>query len=227
MNPWKLTIPERLYAELQRHLFPGDGDEHGAVILAGMCESDRGLRLVARETHLAKDGVDYVPGKRGYRMLRAEFILSRILRARDRRLAYLAIHNHGGTDSVGFSPVDMASHERGYPALLDIARGMPVGALVFARSAVAGDLWLPGCERAALSHATVIGHRRQLLSPAPAKKAVTAGLYDRQSRLFGDAGQELLRRTRVGIVGLGGAGSILAELLARLGVGEFILADPG
>ena len=61
-------------------------------------------------------------------MLKAEFIQSRILRARDARLAYLAIHNHGGIDSVGFSPDDMASHERGYPALLDIARGMPVGA---------------------------------------------------------------------------------------------------
>ena len=226
MKPWRLTIPGGLYAELQRHLFPGDGDEHGAVILAGTCESDRGLRLVAREIHLAKDGVDYVPGKRGYRMLKAEFIQSRILRARDRRLAYLAIHNHGGTDSVAFSGDDMASHERGYPSLLDIARGMPVGALVFARSAVAGDLWFPGCDRAPLNHATVIGHRRQLLFPVPDRTAAVAGMYDRQSRLFGDAGQELLRRTRVGIVGLGGAGSILAELLGRLGVGEFVLADP-
>ena len=226
MKPWRLTIPGGLHAELQAHLFPGDGDEHGAVILAGTCESDRGLRLVAREIHLANDGVDYVPGKRGYRMLKAEFIQSRILRARDRRLAYLAVHNHGGTDSVEFSSDDMASHERGYPALLDIARGMPVGALVFTRSAVAGDLWFPGCARAPLSHATVVSHRRQLLFPMPETKAAAAGMYDRQSRLFGDAGQELLRRTRVGIVGLGGAGSILAELLARLGVGEFVLADP-
>ena len=226
MNPWRLTIPAGLYAELRGHLFPGDRDEHGAVILAGMCESDRGLRLVAREVHLAKDGVDYVPGKRGYRMLKAEFIQSRILRARDKRLAYLAIHNHGGTDSVGFSGDDMASHERGYPALLDIARGMPVGALVFARSAVAGDLWLPGCGRAPLCHATVVGSRRQLLFPRPERKAAAVGMYDRQSRLFGDAGQALLQRTRVGIVGLGGAGSVLAELLGRLGVGEFVLADP-
>lgn len=226
MRPWRLTIPSGLYSELQGHLFPGDGDEHGAVILAGTCKSDRGLRLVAREIHLAQDGIDYVPGKRGYRMLKAEFIQSRILRARDARLAYLAIHNHGGSDSVGFSSDDMASHERGYPALLDIARGMPVGALVFARSAVAGDLWLPGCDRVPLSHATVVGHRRQLLFPMPEKRASAVGMYDRQSRLFGDAGQELLRRTRVGIVGLGGAGSILAELLGRLGVGEFVLADP-
>ena len=226
MKPWRLTIPAGLYAELQRHLFPGDGDEHGAVILAGTCKSDRGLRLVARELHLATDGVDYVPGRRGYRMLKAEFIQSRILRARDRRLGYLAIHNHGGTDCVCFSHDDMASHERGYPALLDIARGMPVGALVFAGSAVAGDLWFPGCVRAPLSHATIVGHRRKLLFPTPETQVTAMGMYDRQSRLFGDAGQQLLRRARVGIVGLGGAGSILAELLGRLGVGEFVLADP-
>jgi len=215
-----------MYGELHGHLFPGDGDEHGAVILAGVCESERGLRLVARELHLATDGVDYVPGKRGYRMLKAEFIQGRILRARDARLAYLAIHNHGGTDSVEFSGTDMASHERGYPALLDIGRGVPVGALVFARSAVAGDLWLPAGTRAALGEAAVVGHRRQLVFPRPAAKSAAIGMYDRQSRLFGDAGQELLRRTRVGIVGLGGAGSVLAELLGRLGVGEFVLADP-
>ena len=226
MRPWRLTIPAGLYAELHRHLFPGDGEEHAGVILAGTCYSERGLRLVARELHLAKDGVDYVPGKRGHRMLKAEFIQSKILRARDRRLAYLAIHNHGGHDAVEFSGIDMASHERGYPALLDIARGMPVGALVLARSAVAGDLWLPGCSRVPLSHAAVIGHRRQLLSPKPETKRAAVGMYDRQSRLFGDVGQELLVRSRVGIVGLGGAGSVLAELLGRLGVGEFVLADP-
>ena len=34
-------------------------------------------------------------------------------------------------------------------------------------------------------------------------------------------GQGLLSKCRVGIIGLGGIGSILAEYLARLGVGDF------
>lgn len=226
MTEWRLTIPEGLFSPLIEHLFPGDGDEHGAIILAGVAHSDRGLRLVARELHLAIDGKDYVPGRHGYRMLRAEFIQSRILRARDLRLAYLAIHNHGGGKSVDFSSDDMASHRRGYPALLDIARGMPVGALVFARDAIAGDLWFPGNTQAPLSRAAIVGARRQLLFPAPPRGATRKAMYDRQARLFGDSGQELLRDCRVGIIGLGGAGSILAELLGRLGVGEFVLADP-
>ena len=203
MKPWRLTMPTGLYEDLHRHLYPGDFDEHGAVILAGICESDRGLRLIARELHLAIDGVDYVPGQRGYRMLKAEFIQSRILRARDARLVYLAIHNHSGTDSVAFSGPDMASHERGYPALLDIARGMPVGALVFAQSAVAGDLWFTDGSRANLGEAIIVGHQRRMLFPKPPLKQAKYGMYERQSRLFGHAGQEILGRTRVGIIGLG------------------------
>lgn len=223
---WRLILPEGMNDRLQAQLFPGDGDEHGAVILAGVAISDRGLRLIGRELYLARDGIDYVAGERGYRMLRADFIRDCIIRARDQRLAYLAIHNHGGTTHVEFSGDDLASHERGYPALLDVARGMPVGALVFAREAVAGDLWFSGRRRASLSEAIIVGSRRKVLTSSPPRPATKNERYDRQARLFGDAGQVMLRTARVGIIGLGGAGSILAELLGRLGVGNFVLADP-
>jgi hypothetical protein len=44
--------------------------------------------------------------------------------------------------------------------------------------------------------------------------------------MFGDAGQAILSGATVAIIGLGGVGSLLAELLSRLGVGHFILIDP-
>jgi DnaB helicase-like protein len=52
-----------------------------------------------------------------------------IRRAKDKKLVYVAVHNHGGTDSVGFSEPDLASHERGYPTLLRVSK-QPVGGLV-------------------------------------------------------------------------------------------------
>ena len=58
-------MAQGMYARLHTHLFPGDGDEHGAVILAGLAETEHGVRLLARELHFAKDGRDYVQGKRG------------------------------------------------------------------------------------------------------------------------------------------------------------------
>lgn len=226
-GPWTLTLPEPLYQRLHAHLFPGDGDEHGAVILAGVARDQRGARLLAREIHLAQDGIDYVPGQRGYRMLKADFIRDLILRARDQRLSYLAVHNHGGRLDVEFSGDDLRSHERGYPALLDIAAGMPVGALVFAREAVAGDIWLPAGERSELRSASIVGRRIRHLAASPRTLSAVSPLkYDRQARLLGAGGNEILRQLRVGIIGLGGVGSLLVEYLARLGVGGMIVVDP-
>src|SRR4051812_48327930 len=93
---WRLVMPEGMRAQLWRHLFRADRDEHGAVIAAGLARSADGIRLLARQLYLAEDGVSYVPGRRGYRMLRAEYVRDRILECRDEQLAYLAIHNHGG-----------------------------------------------------------------------------------------------------------------------------------
>src|SRR5690349_15761731 len=38
-SPLSLTMDEALYQRLYQHLFPGDGDEHGAVIVAGISQS--------------------------------------------------------------------------------------------------------------------------------------------------------------------------------------------
>ena len=225
-TPWSLVIPSDLLERLSAHLFPGDGDEHGAVICSGMVETSRGIRLLARDLVLAEDGVDYVPGKRGYRMLTASFVTENILRCAADRLVYLAIHCHGGGDVVGFSSDDFASHERGYPALLDITDGLPVGALVFAPNAIAGDIWMPGGQRVTLQSARAAGRPQRLLYPAPPHRAVADPTYDRQARLFGDRGQAILCQQKVGVIGAGGAGSLIVEYLARLGVGHIVVADP-
>src|SRR2546422_1008889 len=125
-----VRIGQPHYDELRSHLFPGDRDEHGAVLLAGTVVRDGRLTLLVREVHPAREGIDYVKGGIGYRALHTTFIHRLITRARDERLAYLAVHNHDSDQTVGFSSIDVDSHERGYPALLQIARGMPVGALV-------------------------------------------------------------------------------------------------
>ena len=224
---WDLIVPQGLRDQLWAHLFPGDGDEHGAVIAAGIARSSRGVRLLARDLFLAGDGVDYVPGKRGYRVLRADFIREKLLYCRDRGLCYLAVHNHGGTTAVDFSHDDMASHERGYPALLDVLGGDPVGALVVAREAVAGDIWLAKERRVNLAEVRVIGPSIARLHSRPAARPRgRPAAYDRQARLFGDRGQDLLARAKVGVIGAGGGGSLLFEQLGRLGVGWIVGTDP-
>jgi len=195
------------------------------VLLCGIAASDRATRLLVREVVLAEDGIDYVPGTRGYRHLTGEFVTKQARCAKDEGLAYLAAHNHGGTTSMGFSGPDLASHERGYPTLVGLTR-RPVGAIVLADRAVAGDIWLPDGARD-LARAVVVGSRRSVLTAEPdPTEPTTNAQYHRQALLFGAAGQRILRASKVAVVGAGGVGMLLVQTLARLGVGHLIVIDP-
>jgi tRNA A37 threonylcarbamoyladenosine dehydratase len=226
-RPWELVISDEHSDMLMGHLFSGDGDEHAAVILAGWHIRPNRVRLLVREVILAEEGRDHVAGQRGYKMTTAQFMKPLLRRAREQSLVFLSIHNHGGTDNVDFSHDDRASHERGYPALLDIVNGPPVGALVYARQAVAGSIWLPDGNKVILDWSTILASGRAVWRPKPVPRRESHDpKLDRQVRLFGAHGQAILQDCKVAIVGLGGAGSQLAELLARLGVGRFLLIDP-
>jgi hypothetical protein len=220
---WSLTLPPSIWADLSGHLF-ADGQEHGAVLLAGLSEGARGPRLLASRLILAADGRDYIPGRRGSRMLTASFVRDAAVQAHDEQLAYIAVHNHLGLNRAGFSGVDLASHERGYPALRQLT-GQIVGGLVLTPHAAAGDLWLTDGVRTALAEVIVPAGNLLRLRPAPAAATAPNARHDRQARLFGDLGQETLGKLRVAVVGLGGVGSIIVELLARLGIGHLVLIE--
>jgi molybdopterin/thiamine biosynthesis adenylyltransferase len=226
MTGWSVTMTREQWRELESHLYPGDWDEHAAVLRCGVARTTRGTRLLVHDIVFARDGIDYVPGERGYRMLTSDFVRDTAYSCAQDKLVYLAVHCHGGTDSVEFSGADLDSHVRGYPALLDFTAMPVVGALVFARAAVAGDLWLAGGGRAALDYLRIVGRPQVELRPEYGRPTQVDASYDRQARLFGDRGQNLLAGRRVAVIGLGGAGSLICEYLARLGVGELVLIDP-
>ena len=227
-NQCDVSITSEDHNHLMSYLFPGDGEEHGAVLRAGFAFCETTLRLSIQHIEYARFGTDYLPGKFGYRALNPTFIHREITRCRDQRLAYLAVHNHDTDTSVRFSRIDLDSHERGYPAIRDIGKGVPIGALVFGRRAVAGDIWLPDGTRRTLTSYRVVGQELQRLNSSPTAVANLAsqGIHDRQIRMLGTAGQKLLSKSKVAVVGLGGIGSLVAEYLARLGIGHLVLVDP-
>ena len=138
-----ILVTSEDHQRIMEHLYADDEDEHGAILRAGIVRNGSSLRLLIQHVQPAEFGTDYVAGRYGYRALAPTFVHREILQCRDAGLAYLAVHNHGSDRHVEFSRVDLESHERGYPALLDIGRGVPVGALVYGRRSVAADIWLP------------------------------------------------------------------------------------
>lgn len=221
-----VLITSNDHDRLMAHLFPGDNDEHGAVLQAGFVRYGPTLRLLVRKIIPARPGKDYVPGKIGYRALSPSFIHEQITQCRDRRLAYLAVHNHNSDRQVRFSRVDIESHERGYPALRDIGRGVPVGALVFGRRSVAADIWLPDGHRRNLGFYRVVGQTIDRFYSTTSNAFEARRSQDRQIRMFGAQGQSILAAAKIAVIGLGGVGSLVAEYLARVGVGHLVLVDP-
>lgn len=222
---WSITFSERDYQSLTSHLFPGDGDEHGAVLACGIAETKLGTRLLVREVLAAEDDKDFVAGQRGYKQFVPRFVAEKASYCQANGLAYVTVHNHGGRDAVEFSRDDLRSHERGYPSLVQMT-GKPVTALVFAEHAVAGDVFTSD-GRNELASATVLGSTVRTLRPEPSALRTSASeAYDRQALMFGTHGQDILGGMKVAVIGAGGGGSLINQMLARLGVGHILAIDP-
>jgi len=214
-----------LWETVTAHVLSGDGEEHGGAVLCGIASTLTGIRLLGRRFIPAVDDVDYVPGIYGHRALTPSFIRRVLRSAADQNLICLFVHGHGHGSSVAFSRTDLASHERGYPALLDIA-GQHVGALVLADNAVAGDIWLTEGGRADIATSQIIGTNVRSLTPRPVAAPAADGEDSRQVQLFGDRGRQILRAATIGVIGAGGAGMLAVQLLSLVGVGHLVVIDP-
>ena len=215
------------YESLRAHLFPGDADEHAAVLLAGVSSRADKPTLLVREVH-PLDSTEFVPGNNGYRQVAPSALARLGNRAESEQLALVTCHSHPGAGAqVGLSRDDLAGHRRVFPHLLDIVgNGHPVGGVAFGAHSAAGEIWMSREEQVELDAVDVIGEHLERLRPRPTRREIPGDArFDRQSRMFGVQGQKILRGMTVGVIGLGGGGSIVSEQLAHLGIGRIIAID--
>jgi hypothetical protein len=220
----ELVVDGATYARLEQHLFQADRDEHAAVILAGVTLGSR-LTLLARELHLV-DEADFEPGTFGYRQTAAHRVAELSVRAADEGLAYVALHSHpGARTEVSLSRDDRRAHERLFPHLSNIVRGLPVAGLALGSHSAAGEVWLPGDLIVEVDAVRVVSPTLRINRPRRRSANAPEPRFERQARMFGTEGQDRLRELHVAVVGVGGGGSMLIEQLAHLGVGAITAVD--
>jgi molybdopterin/thiamine biosynthesis adenylyltransferase len=183
-------------------------------------------RLLVRELHLVPRDA-FTPGRYGYRQITPRYIAEMASRAADEELAFVSLHSHpGARHSVSLSGDDLAAHARLFPHLLDLTGGQPVVGIAMGLESAAGEVWSRELHPFALRGLRVVGTTLRELHSRPSQATSVRSLrYDRQARMFGAAGQEILAGMSVAVIGAGGGGSMLVEQLAHLGVGALTVVD--
>lgn len=196
--------------------------ERCAVLFASQTvRADGRVRLLVREYQFP-EAADYTSRGPLEAELSPEFVARVTKRARNQRSSLIFVHSHPGFGVPHFSHVDMVGELRLSRFLAHRLPGFSHSALVISEGGARARLLGEREEIRVIS----VGVMLQTLFDPSTAKGSQAEIFDRQVRAFGSAGQLAIQALRVGIVGLGGTGSIVAQELAHLGVRSFILIDP-
>lgn len=177
-------------------------------------------RLVVRETQIAPPEA-YEERTKVSARLAPSFGLPFERKARKNGWSIVYCHTHPCQRGVPrFSPIDDSSEGPLAEYANDRSPGVPHIALLFGADAVnARRLGTREPVRVMEIGSSIV----TLFDPRGAPDSTDT--FDRQVRAFGADGQRRLQLLRVGIVGLGGTGSLVTQQLAHLGVDDFILID--
>ncbi len=181
-------------------------------------------RLLAQETYLIPPDA-YIEQTPSSLVIRPEFVALQLKRARARKLSVILAHSHPMGGPIQASVADVRGEELLLPVIGRRVPDVPHGRLIVGTEAYDSLLWMNGVEVGRL-HPVDVGASVRGFPDSSAPELHSKASFDRQTRAFGARGQGVLSRTRVGIIGLGGTGSVVLQQLAHLGIGELLLIDP-
>lgn len=217
----ELRLSSADFARLRSTLLVGES-ERCAVLLAGSssANAERAF-LVVRELIIPGDE-DYESAG-AYHATLSPAMVARVAKLAGRTNTKLVFaHSHPGAEPPQFSATDDRGELELSAFLERRALSGPHGALVISRGGVAARQL--GTNQSI--RVVTIGDRVTVEGGEAEHDQETKEAFDRQIRAFGVAGQRVLGRLSVAIVGLGGTGSLAAQALVHLGVRDFVLVDP-
>ena len=160
-----------------------------------------------------------------------KYLARAITTARQRQAGVAFMHSHPGPGWQGMSDADVEA-ERDVLAYPAGATDLPlVGLTIGSDGYWSSRFWQrdgEGMKRHWCEKTRVVGSKsyqvysNDEIEPPPKRKEVLRRTFD----TWGQEAQGTISRLRVGIVGLGSVGSIVAEAVARIGVTRITLIDP-
>jgi len=150
--------------------------------------------------------------------------------AEGQRDTVIMVHSHPFEKQIPwYSPTDDYGEAQTSETISKCLEGNPpVGSLLFGQTHVTGRGWTGLTQKkAACTVAVMKGMSFQFHLPRSdeKKESFSRDILDRQIKVLGGRLQTILEALDIGIIGLGGTGSVVAEQLARMGVRKLRLVD--
>jgi len=224
---YTVTFLESQYAELVDHFFgAAPKRERTAYLLCGLSKTAAEQRLLVRRVIPVPDS-DLLEQSDKHLCIPSRSFLSAMKQADRERAAFVFVHSH---------PEGIPDHsdqdDREEPGLFRTAynrintpEAVHASLVMSSPALPRGRVWLDGGTTRPVDLVRVLGRRFRFYFRDGLNPGFDASFFDRAVRAFGPDLLPLLRRLTVGVVGAGGTGSAVIELLVRLGVGQLIIAD--
>lgn len=194
--------------------------ESAAILLCEPVLERSQARILVKKAYIASDQ-DYLERSAVRVSLDPKFCLPIEKAAKHSGLSLVYAHTHPMAGHPDFSFEDDATEDKLAEYLNWRCPGVPHMALLFPKDAPARCRVLGSAQPV-----RVIEIGAGIVVATEDSQQPDTHLFDRQIRAFGKDGQQRIAALQVGIVGLGGTGSIVAQQLAHLGIQRFLLIDP-
>lgn len=226
MKKFRIKISGQDFARLQQLVLADLPTESGAFALMGTATFPGRVDLIVRRIiEIPKELFEY---RDAYHLrVKPEAINGLIALCESNRLSAVLCHSHAS--GLIYSLSDDYGEKRISEAVQPfVSPDSPVASLLFSPDGINGRVWLPKARKPVPISEVVIVDRsiRRITLTSIAQPLRIDEIYDRQVLAFGLAGQAMIAQTKVGIIGVGGTGSAVAEQLVRLGVKDVVLIDP-
>ena len=197
---------------LKQHLFPGDGLEASAIVLAVCNPINDQVIFMVQDIILVpydecKREIDYLtwPGK---------YIEDAIEKGEINNFSIFLMHSHPSGVNW-FSKADDSSDVKVFPCIFAAYHQLHGSIIMTPEGELVGRYYQSNLSKQYIDKFLIVGNGIELISSSSSKKALP----------FSSEMTRILKDFKVGVIGVSGTGSIVTESLARLGVGHLVLID--
>lgn len=226
MKRTSIRISQQLWHKVRDEALSSGLNESVAFLTAEIYETEDKIVLIADNLVPAKKE-DYL--RRGeLHLLVSPLYTNRLLNiAEAKKQTVIMVHSHPfETGKPQYSITDDYGEALTSETISNcLENNPPVGSLLVGQAVPSARCWSGLSKKTIPADITIAGGNKLVFEGANNTNSNNIDLVDRQVRAIGMSAQAQLECMEIGIVGLGGTGSIIAEQLVRMGVKKLWLVD--